>query len=113
MKWPSTKVQEHSRCLNYICTAHFHHLHQPIMLVLIAGITGNMGQKLTTSLLSHGHHVRGLGRSPSKLPSSLSTQLESFIQSTAYHDIPALDKACTGVDAVICAYSGTPELLLE
>ncbi|KAH7371420.1 hypothetical protein BKA66DRAFT_186593 [Pyrenochaeta sp. MPI-SDFR-AT-0127] len=83
------------------------------MLVLIAGATGNVGQKLITSLLKRGHQVRGLGRSPSKLPSGLSNQLESFVDSTAYHDIPALDKACAGVDAVICAYLGIPELLLE
>ncbi|KAF1850767.1 NAD(P)-binding protein [Cucurbitaria berberidis CBS 394.84] len=83
------------------------------MLVLVAGATGNLGQKLVTSLLKHGHQVRGLGRSPSKLDAHLASQLESFVESTAYHDIPALDKACAGADAVICAYLGFPELHLE
>lgn len=83
------------------------------MLVLIAGITGNLGQKLASSLLSRGHQVRGLGRSPSKLPPALGPLLESFVESTSYYDVPALDTACTGVDAVICAYLGTPELLLD
>ncbi|CAO2653753.1 Nn.00g031640.m01.CDS01 [Neocucurbitaria sp. VM-36] len=83
------------------------------MLVLVAGATGNLGQKLVTSLLNRGHHVRALGRNPSKIQAQLASQLESFVAFTAYHDIPALDQACAGVDAVICAYQGTPELHLD
>ncbi|KAF2169269.1 hypothetical protein M409DRAFT_64988 [Zasmidium cellare ATCC 36951] len=83
------------------------------MLVLIAGVTGNLGQKLVKSLLSRNHQVRGLGRSPSKLDKDIQSGLESFVQSQNYYDVPALEKACTGVDAVICAYLGTPELQLE
>lgn len=83
------------------------------MLVLIAGVTGNLGQKLVKSLLSRGHQVRGLGRSPSKLDNDFQASLESFVQSQNHYDIPALEKACTGVDAVICAYMGSPELQLE
>lgn len=72
-----------------------------------------MGQHLVEVLLSKGHSVRGLGRSPSKLaPQTLST-LESFVQSTGYSDIDALDRACSGVDGVICAYGARPELQLE
>lgn len=33
--------------------------------------------------------------------------------SQTYYDIPALDAACAGVDAIICAYSGLPELHLD
>lgn len=83
------------------------------MLVLIAGVTGNLGQKLVKSLLSRGHQVRGLGRSPSKLDNNVQSSLESFVQSQNYYDISALDKACAGADAVICAYMGMPELQLE
>lgn len=83
------------------------------MLVLIAGVTGNLGQKLVKSLTSRGHQVRGLGRSPSKLDSNIQSSLESFVQSKNHYDIPALEDACAGVDAVICAYVGTPELQLE
>lgn len=83
------------------------------MLVLVAGATGNIGQKVITSLLKRGHQVRGLGRTPSKLPSDLNAKLESFVESATYYDIPALEKACKGVDAVICSYLGIPELLLD
>lgn len=84
------------------------------MLILIAGATGNIGQHTITSLLSKGHRVRALGRTPTKIqPQSTLQSLESFIQSTSYYDIDALGRACTGVDAVICAYAGVPELQLE
>lgn len=83
------------------------------MLVLIAGVTGNLGQKIATSLLVRGHKVRGLGRNPAKLPKMIGEHLDSFVYSSAYFDILALDKACKGVDAVICAYQGIPELQLD
>jgi nucleoside-diphosphate-sugar epimerase len=83
------------------------------MLVLVAGVTGNLGQKLIDSLHSRGHRVRGLGRNPSKIDSSRQEKLESFVQNENYYDVPALDRACKGVDAVICAYTGIPELTLD
>ncbi|PMD45886.1 NAD(P)-binding protein [Hyaloscypha variabilis F] len=83
------------------------------MLVLIAGITGGLGQRLAKVALSRGLSVRGLGRNPSKLPSSLSNQLESFITSTSYYDIPALSVAMQGVDAVINASAPHPLLDLD
>lgn len=83
------------------------------MLLLIAGATGNIGQELIDALLSRGHRVRALARSPSKLPPHRLAALESFVQSSTYYDIDALDRACNGVDGVICAYSGIPELQLD
>ncbi|KAH7084370.1 hypothetical protein FB567DRAFT_80549 [Paraphoma chrysanthemicola] len=83
------------------------------MLVLVAGVTGNIGQLLVPALLERGHQVRGLGRSPDKLSAKTNHSLESFVASTAYYDIPALEKACQNVDAVVCAYNGSPELVLE
>ena len=83
------------------------------MLVLIAGITGSLGQRLAEVAISKGLSVRGLSRNPDALNPGLSNQLESFVQSTSYYDIPALDKAVTGVDAVICAYAPHPLLDLD
>jgi nucleoside-diphosphate-sugar epimerase len=84
-----------------------------IMLILIAGVTGNIGQHAARYALSQNHEVRGLGRTPEKLDVSIRNKLESFVQSKAYYDIPALDVACKSVDAIICAYSGTPEMHLD
>jgi D-arabinose 1-dehydrogenase-like Zn-dependent alcohol dehydrogenase len=83
------------------------------MLVLVAGATGNMGGSLIDGLLAQGHRVRALSRNPSKLDASRREKLEDFIQMTSFYDIPALDQACRGVDAVICAYAAVLELQLE
>jgi nucleoside-diphosphate-sugar epimerase len=83
------------------------------MLILIAGITGNMGHSLAIATLSAGHNVRGLSRNPSKLSQSVSSKLESFVESSSYYDTAALDKACHGVDAIICAYAPVPDASLD
>lgn len=83
------------------------------MFILIAGITGNLGQKLAKSLLQRGHAVRGLGRNPSKLDDTLRGSLDGFATIQTYHDIDVLDAACQIVDGVICAYNAVPELQLE
>ncbi|KAI1426645.1 NAD(P)-binding protein [Xylaria sp. FL1777] len=83
------------------------------MLVLVAGATGNIGQKIVESLLRRGHQVRALARNPEKLSAATIAQLEKFVKSSTYYDVPAIEAACAGVDAVICAYNGTPELQVE
>lgn len=83
------------------------------MLILIAGITGNIGHHAALHGLEVNHQIRGLGRNQSKLDKDLNTRLESFITTKSYDDITALNTACKDVDAVICAYSGMPELHLD
>lgn len=82
-------------------------------LILIAGATGTLGQKLITSSLKRAHQVRALCRNPDKFPSSLRDQLESIVTPANYYDIPALDKACAGVDAIIVAYTGNLDFQLD
>jgi uncharacterized protein YbjT (DUF2867 family) len=83
------------------------------MLVLGVGATGNVGQHLIDSLLVRGHQVRALAHNSSKLPAQKLEKLEAFVTSRNYYDIDVLDSACTGVDAVICTYTGIPELQLD
>lgn len=83
------------------------------MLVLIAGITGGFGLRLAKSALAQSVSVRGLGRSPEKLDSQFSGALDSFVTIDSYYDIPALERAVAGVDAVICAYAPTPVMNLD
>ncbi|KAI9155554.1 NAD(P)-binding protein [Paramyrothecium foliicola] len=83
------------------------------MLVLVAGVTGNIGQKLTKALTDRGHHVRGLGRNPKKLSPESLAALERFEACASYDDVSALNRACAGVDAIICAYYMDPRLQLE
>ncbi|KAK1635524.1 hypothetical protein BDP81DRAFT_490201 [Colletotrichum phormii] len=80
------------------------------MLVLIAGISGS---RLAIVTKERGLSVRGLGRDPSRLSPELAQSLEFFVTSRNYYDIPALDKAIAGVDAIICAYNPTPLLDLD
>lgn len=83
------------------------------MLVLVTGITGSLGQRLANVAISKGLSIRGLGHSPDNLDPELSRHLESFVQSTSYYDIPALERAVAGVDAVINAYAPHPVLDLD
>lgn len=83
------------------------------MLVLVAGVTGNIGKHLINSLVARGHQVRGLGRNASKLEQALHNKLHSFVEIKAYNDIKAIDDACLGVDAIVTPYNGTPEMLLD
>ncbi|KJZ71800.1 hypothetical protein HIM_08820 [Hirsutella minnesotensis 3608] len=83
------------------------------MLVLIVGITGDLGQRLAHAALARGLRVRGLGRNPSKVKAEITPKLESFVVSKAYYDITAIDEAMSGVDAIICAYSMDPVLYLD
>ncbi|OQV03612.1 hypothetical protein CLAIMM_08632 [Cladophialophora immunda] len=83
------------------------------MLLLIAGISGNLGHQLASAALRRGLLVRGMGRTPDKVDSQVATALESFVRIKNYHDTDAIQRAVTGVDAVVCAYGATPELYLE
>lgn len=82
------------------------------MLVLVAGITGLVGQALAHAFLAAGHRVRGLSRNPSTLPDALSSRLESHIHTPDYHSPGPLAAAVAAVDIVLCAYHPTPTLIL-
>ncbi|KEY74886.1 hypothetical protein S7711_09962 [Stachybotrys chartarum IBT 7711] len=83
------------------------------MLVLLAGATGSLGKQLIASFLKRNHQVRVIARNRSKLNEATLSQLEGFVQSKSYYDIEALDRACSGVDAVVCVYNGAPELQVD
>lgn len=83
------------------------------MLILIPGASGNLGVELIRSALRRGHEVRGLGRTPSKLPTDLLDKLESFVEITGIDDKSGLDAGCAGADAIIVAYNGEPLLALD
>ena len=83
------------------------------MLILIAGLSGAMGIRLADEALKRNHNVRVLGRSKSKISDGVAERLERFVEVSTWYDVPALENACVGVDAVICAYALEPTLLLE
>ncbi|KAH8887233.1 NAD(P)-binding protein [Thozetella sp. PMI_491] len=82
------------------------------MLILIAGVTGNLGHHLCRSAL-RDHQVRGLGRNPEKLETPLREKLESFIVSAGGQDQAAYEQACKNVDAVIVAWPAEALLIVD
>lgn len=72
-----------------------------------------VGTPCAHAALSQGHTVRGMGRNPDKVDEALLQRLESFVQCTSIYDIPGLDQAVKGVDAIICANTYEPEVVVE
>jgi uncharacterized protein YbjT (DUF2867 family) len=83
------------------------------MLILVYGITGMVGQATARAALHAGHHVRGISRNPAKLDKYIIDRLDSFISMEDIYDMPALDEAVKGVDAVISAATYTPHALVD
>ena len=83
------------------------------MLILIYGVTGMCGQACAEAALNAGHQVRGLARHPEKLDKSISQRQEGFVKMKDVYDIPALDQAVQGVDAIISCAHFTPEVVLD
>lgn len=81
------------------------------MLILIAGITGMVGQPLAREAIAQGHSVRGLSRNADKLDKDISSKLESFVTCRDYFDTDAYSKAVQGVDAVIAALPILPSIV--
>ncbi|KAK7987277.1 NmrA-like family protein [Apiospora saccharicola] len=83
------------------------------MLVLIAGITGTCGQHLARAAMAADHRVRGLTHDSDDLEPDIEARLEGFVKMADAFDIQALAEACKDVDAVMCAYSWEPQLIVE
>lgn len=83
------------------------------MLILIYGVTGVCGQAMARAALNAGHQVRGLARTPEKLVSDIASKLERFVKMKDLYDIPALQEAVEGVDAIISAANYTAGPVVE
>jgi len=82
------------------------------MLILIAGVSGNLDKYFTRSAFFRWYLVCGLGRSPEKFPPAILSKLEKFFVAKTYSAISA-EEAMDSVDAIICAYVPLPELELD
>ncbi|KAF5712790.1 isoflavone reductase like [Fusarium mundagurra] len=81
------------------------------MLILIAGITGMVGQTLARYALEEGYQIRGLSRNPDKLNADIASKLESFVACPDFLDKSYLAKAVKGVDTVIAALPPVPSII--
>ena len=83
------------------------------MLILVYGITGLVGHAVAKAALKAGHQVRGTSRNPDKLDKDVADRLTDFVKLNDIYDIPALDKAVKGVDAIISASYYSPSAIVD
>ncbi|CAM1501353.1 Fc.00g105150.m01.CDS01 [Cosmosporella sp. VM-42] len=82
--------------------------------VAIAGITGSLGRLITEYLLAKPNiRIRGLCRTPSKLPESIRADTRLIVHTTSSTDIAALRAAVSGADVAICCYLGPHSLMVD
>lgn len=80
----------------------------------IAGITGRLGRLLARSLLRHHDTlVRGYCRNPSKAPLWLTANAAATLHQGDAFDVDAIRSFVRGLDVVVCAYLGDPELMID
>lgn len=83
-------------------------------IILVAGATGSLGEKICRELLSRGANVRALirtGSSPEKTKALQDAGVEIF--SVDYNDASQLTTACSGVSCVVSALAGLHEVIVE
>lgn len=84
------------------------------LTVGLAGITGKFGRLLASSLLKHpGISLRGLARSPERLPASLSESPRVMLFKGEAFDDAAIKPFVTGCDVVVCAYLGNDDVMID
>jgi hypothetical protein len=84
------------------------------MNVAIAGLTGKMAQLIAKHLLaSPGVKVRGLCRTPSKLPESLTSNSRLSVFQADANDIEVIRSALKGLNAAICCYLGDADVMIQ
>lgn len=80
----------------------------------IAGITGKFGGLLATHLAKNANvELRGLCRTPSKLPDSLRASTRVKIFEGGAFDEHAISPFAKGCDVLVCAYLGNNQLMVD
>jgi nucleoside-diphosphate-sugar epimerase len=82
--------------------------------IIVAGATGNLGERIVKNLLDKGAIVRALVR-PSSHPDKINhlEQLGATIIPVNPLDIAALTAACKGGDCVVSALAGLEEVIID
>ncbi|RPE77918.1 MULTISPECIES: NmrA family NAD(P)-binding protein [unclassified Frondihabitans] len=82
--------------------------------ILVAGATGDLGQRIVRELLQHDVRLRVLTRPGSASASALFGDDDRIeVVSAAYSDHTALTAASTGVDVVVSAVSGIRPVIVD
>ncbi len=81
--------------------------------VLLAGATGDLGQRILRELLTHDVRVRVLTRPGRRGAAPFGTDDRVEVVVAAYSDHAALTEAARGVDVVVSAVSGTRSVIVD
>ncbi len=82
--------------------------------ILIAGSTGDLGERIAKALVHEGAHVRALIRRGTSLSKTVPLeQLGIEIVEVDYTNAAEMKAACTGVSCVVSALSGLEDVIIE
>jgi hypothetical protein len=82
--------------------------------ILVAGATGNLGERIVKALLDKGANVRAVVRTstnPEKIQLLEKMGVEVF--KTDMSDVTAVSKACQGVSCVVSALAGLQDVIID
>lgn len=83
-------------------------------IILVAGGTGKVGEKIVKALIKRGAHVRAIVRNGSALEKKEKlSKIGAEIVVADMSDAAALESACQGVSCVVSALSGLHNVIVE
>ncbi len=83
-------------------------------LILVAGATGNLGQRIIKNLLDNGATVRAIVRTSSQAEKiDKLTQLGVEVYQVNMLDVQEVSKACEGVSCVVSALAGLQDVIID
>jgi NmrA-like family len=82
--------------------------------ILVAGGTGNLGERIIKALIKRGAEVRAISRQGSK-PEKIAklTELGAKVVTVDMSDIAQLKQACQGVSCVVSALAGLHDVIVD
>jgi nucleoside-diphosphate-sugar epimerase len=83
-------------------------------IIVVAGATGNLGQRITQALLQSGAEVRVIVRATSDVATIKKLEAPGVKVCTIHQwNVEEISKACMGAACVVSALSGLQEVILE
>ena len=82
--------------------------------ILVAGGTGNLGERIIKALIKRGAEVRAIVRQGSKPEKTAKlTELEAKVVTVDMSDVEQLKQACQGTSCVVSALAGLHETIVD
>ena len=83
-------------------------------IIVIAGATGNLGERIVRSVLLHGGAVNALVRTTTPIEKIEELQaVGANVVVIKNWDIPSISSACAGADCVVSALAGLKEVIID